>query len=74
MTAKNLRDDADQAGAAVEADERNQGELDSFIAKNRDALNESLERCYAELAEDDLSERSMRDVIEDGKRRFSQKD
>ncbi len=56
----------------VEADERYQGEVDAFIERNRDALNESIERSREEFKKGVVSTRTIGDIIADGRRRHSQ--
>ena len=53
----------------IEADERHQDQVDGFIARNRDALNDSIRRSRKEVEKDIYSTRSIDDIISDGRRR-----
>lgn len=56
---------------AVEADERHLGDVDSFIARNRDELNASIRHSRAEVGKGVQSTRTIDDIIADGRRRHS---
>jgi hypothetical protein len=60
------------AELAIESDELHQPEIDAFIARNRDALNESVSQSLDELARGVKSDRTIQDIIADGLRRHGQ--
>jgi len=47
----------------VEASELSEADFDAFIARNRDALNASIEQARAELAEGRVSTLAMEEII-----------
>ena len=53
----------------IEADERHQEEVDGFVSRNRDALNESIRRSRKEVGEGVYSKRTIDELIADGRRR-----
>jgi len=53
----------------IEADERHQDEVDRFISRNRDALNESIRRSRKEVDQGVHSKRTIGELIADGRRR-----
>ncbi|MEO6341233.1 MAG: hypothetical protein ABIO39_14420 [Caulobacteraceae bacterium] len=53
----------------IEADERDRDQVDAFIARNREALNESIALSRREAAEGQTSPRTIEDLIADGRRR-----
>jgi len=55
---------------AVEDDERYRDEMDAFIARNRDALNDSIRRGRKEFAEGKMSSRTIDDIIAEGRKKF----
>jgi predicted RNase H-like nuclease (RuvC/YqgF family) len=59
------------AGAplSVEDDERHSDQVDDYISRNRDALNESIRKSRKELAEGKVSKKSISDIIAEGRRR-----
>jgi hypothetical protein len=57
---------------AVEADQRRQDQVDAFLARNRDVLNEDLRRSRAEVANGEHSPRSLDEIIAEGRRRNDQ--
>jgi flagellar biosynthesis/type III secretory pathway protein FliH len=57
------------ADLAIESDELHQPEIDAFIARNRDALNESLQRSYEEIARGEFETRTIEQIIAEGKER-----
>ena len=59
------------ATPAVEADERHQGDVDAFIARNREALNASIRRSRAEVGKGIQSSRTIDEIIADGRKRHS---
>jgi hypothetical protein len=59
------------ATLAVEADERHQGDVDTFIERNRDALNTSIRRSRIEVAKGVRSVRSIDKIVADGRKRHS---
>ena len=56
---------------AIEADELHQADVDSFIARNRDALNESIEISREEVARGIYSKRTIDDIAAAGIKRHS---
>jgi len=54
---------------AIEADELHQPEIDAFIARNRDVLNESLQRSYEEIARGEHDTRTIEQIVTEGKQR-----
>ncbi len=60
------------ASLAIESDELHQPEIDAFIARNRDVLNESIRQSLDELGRGIVSERTIQDIIADGMRRHGQ--
>ncbi len=57
------------AAPSIEADELHQPEIDAFIARNRDVLNESLQRSYDEIARGEFDTRTISQIIAAGKQR-----
>jgi hypothetical protein len=55
---------------AIEADELHQPEIDAFIERNREVLNESLERSYEEIARGEYATRTIEQIIKEGTERF----
>ena len=73
MATKATNQDFDLAASlAIESDELHQPEIDAFIARNREVLNESIRRSLDELARGIVSERTIQDIIADGMRRHGQ--
>jgi hypothetical protein len=58
---------------AVEDDERHAAQVDDYIVRNRDALNASIKRSRAEVAEGKVSTKSIDDLIADGRRRHARR-
>jgi dsDNA-binding SOS-regulon protein len=56
---------------AVEADERHQGDVDAFIARNRDALNASIKRSRIEVGKVVRSNRTIDEIVAHGRKRHS---
>lgn len=54
---------------AVEADERHQADVDAFVGRNSEALNESIRRSREDVARGVRSRRTIDDIISDGRRR-----
>ena len=54
---------------AIEADELHQPEIDAIITRNRDVLNESLQRSYEEAGRGEFDTRTIEQIIADGKQR-----
>jgi hypothetical protein len=78
MTAKaainrNVLRAAERGAAAavlpVEDDERHLTEANDFIDRNRQSLNESIQRSRREMAEGKCSEKSIEEIIAEGLRR-----
>jgi hypothetical protein len=55
---------------AVEDDERHRDEVDAFITRNRDALNASIRLGRKQLAEGNVSSRTIDDIIAEGHKKF----
>ncbi len=55
--------------AAVDADERHQGDVDGFVARHRDELNASIARSRGEIDAGAQSRRTVADIIADGRKR-----
>jgi hypothetical protein len=53
---------------------RERPEVLDYIARNREALDDSISRCEAEFPNGVCSKRSIADVIRDGRRRHSGRD
>lgn len=53
----------------VEADERHQTDVDAFIGRNRDELNESIRRSRQEVGGGEQSTRTIDEIISDGRKR-----
>ncbi len=58
---------------AIEDDERHSGDVDGYIARNRDALNASIKKSRSEIAKGKISKKSIDDIIAEGHKRFSKK-
>ena len=56
---------------AIEADELHQADVDAFISRNRDALNESIEISREEVARGIYSKRTVDDIIAAGMKRHT---
>lgn len=56
---------------AVEVDERHQGDVDTFVERNRDELNASIGRSREEVRRGIKSTRTIGHIIEDGRKRYS---
>ena len=57
---------------AIEADERHQDDVDSFVARNRDELNASIARARDEVGKGVQSSRTVADIISDGRKRHGE--
>jgi len=57
------------AGLLIEDDERHRDQVDGYIARNRDALNESIRRSRREFAEGKISSKTFDDIIAEGRKR-----
>jgi hypothetical protein len=53
----------------VEDDERRAHEVDEFVSRNRDALNESITRSRKEVAEGNFSTKTIGDIVVEGRER-----
>jgi hypothetical protein len=62
-----------QVGASlpIEDDERHRDQVDGYVARNRDALNESIRRARQEFAEGKISTKSFDDIIAEGRKRHT---
>ena len=47
-----------------------EAQIDAFVARNRDALNESIAQSRAEVAQGIYSKRTVAEIIADGRKRF----
>lgn len=56
---------------ALESDELHQADVDAFIARNRDVLNESIQTSREEVARGIHSKRTVDDIIAAGMKRHS---
>ena len=54
---------------SVEDDERHRGQVDDFISRNREALNSSLRRSRKQVAEGDVSSKTIDDIISEGRKK-----
>lgn len=54
---------------AVKADERHQADVDTFVVRNREALNTSIRRSRDEVENGVRSTRGVADIIADGRKR-----
>jgi hypothetical protein len=57
------------ASLAIESDKLHEPEIDAFIARNRDVLNESIRQSLDDLERGVVSQRTIQDIIADGMRR-----
>jgi hypothetical protein len=64
-----LRNHKDATALPVEADELAQDDLDDFVARNRDSLNQSIRRSREEVAAGAVASRTIEDIIKDGRLR-----
>jgi hypothetical protein len=55
--------------AAVEVDERHQDQVDAFVVRNRDALNESIHASRDEMRKGITATRTIDQIISDGHKR-----
>ena len=53
----------------IEADERHEDQVDGFIARNRDALNESIRQSRKELIKGVHSPRTVDQIVAEGRSR-----
>jgi antitoxin ParD1/3/4 len=58
------------ASLPIEDDERHRYQVDGYVARNRDALNESIRRTRQEFAEGKISAKSFDDIIAEGRKRL----
>jgi hypothetical protein len=72
MVSKRSQPPVDSA-LAVEDDERHSDQTDEFIRRNRDALNESIERSRKEVSAGKVSRKSIDDIVAEGRRKYSGK-
>lgn len=56
---------------AIEDDERHLDSVDDYIAKNAEALNDSIRHSRMQAAEGRVSKKSMSKIIAEGKARFA---
>ena len=54
---------------AVEDDERHTGEVDGFVSRNRDALNQSIREARQDVASGTVSKKSIADIVAEGRSR-----
>ena len=57
----------------IEDDERHLGQVDDYISRNRDALNASIRRSRKEIAEGNVSSKTIETIIAEGHRRHVRK-
>jgi len=57
----------------IEDDERHGDDVDAFIDRNREALNESIRRSRAEVAEGKASTKNIDAIIAEGRARHGKK-
>jgi predicted RNase H-like nuclease (RuvC/YqgF family) len=73
MTTKSMKPKAAAPGHVpalpVEDDERHTHEVEEFVSRNRDALNESITRSRKEVAEGKFSTKTIDDIIVEGRKR-----
>jgi hypothetical protein len=60
------------ASLAIESDALHQPEIDAFIARTRDVLNESIRQSLYDLERGVVSQRTIQDIIADGMPRHGQ--
>jgi hypothetical protein len=58
-----------QIPPAVEDDERYTDQVDAFVARNRDALNDFIREARKQVAAGKISTKSIDEIIADGRRR-----
>ena len=63
---------AHPAPPAIEADERHQDDVDSFVVRNRDELNASIARARDEVSKGVQSSRTIAEIISDGRKRHGE--
>ncbi|MGD0865012.1 MAG: hypothetical protein ABSA49_05600 [Rhizomicrobium sp.] len=61
------------AGLPIEDDERHRDQVDGYVARNRDALNESIRRSRQEFVEGKISAKTFDDIIAEGRKRLAWK-
>jgi hypothetical protein len=59
------------ASFPIEDDERHRDQVDGYVARNRNALNESIRRARQEFAEGKVSTKSFSDIIAEGRKRHT---
>lgn len=62
---------AAHAQVPVEDDERYRDQVDDYIARNRDALNESIQKSRREIAAGKSSTKTISKIIAEGRRRHT---
>jgi len=55
----------------VEDDERHRGDADGFLTRNRDALDASIRRSRKQIAEGEISSKTIDDIITEGRRKHT---
>jgi hypothetical protein len=73
MTSKARAASSADADVAIEDDERHIDQVDDFISRNSDVLNESIRRSRSEVAAGRSSRKSISKMIAEGNARFSKK-
>jgi hypothetical protein len=53
----------------VEDDERHTHDVDEFVSRNRDALDESITRSRKEVASGKVSTKTIDDIVSEGRKR-----
>ena len=64
---------AARAMPAIEDDERHREQVDDFVTRNRDALNDSIRRSRRELARGEPSSKTIGDIIAEGRKRSAKR-
>ncbi|HEX3674806.1 MAG TPA: hypothetical protein VHU87_11065 [Rhizomicrobium sp.] len=59
----------DVSSLPIEDDEQHGVDVDSYVARNRDALNVSIQRSRKEVAAGQVSSKTMNDIVAEGRQR-----
>lgn len=62
-----------QSPMAVEDDERHTKEFSDFVGRNRKALNASIAKAREDAARGQVSKKSIKDIVSEGRRRHATK-
>ncbi|MBI3676855.1 MAG: hypothetical protein HY243_09600 [Proteobacteria bacterium] len=73
MTAKTVKQKSRKNLPAVpiEDDKRHRDQTDTYITRNRDALNDSIRRSREEIAQGKSSSKTIDDIVTAGRRRHT---